>query len=508
MSFKKILKKTLIFFILIFFHNNLLFAKDAWIGIAFEPNNQQLKEKYSLISDKGLLLTAINKGSSADIAGLKAGDIVISVDGNKDFSKNILSTILKEKNPGDILDFEIQKSNNQIKNIKLKVGDIKNKNLHKNITKESEKFALFWGGYYNKFPEDKINKIYLNESFVKKYQTNNSIIVCLDKNSSAYKRGLKIYDEIIEINGKNPSLYKFSNDSFFIKIKRDNQIINIRVEGSYYDGHNADSIIDLVCAPEFAHYTCESKLITFGKRDFNVSLWEEVLNCLEKNKAFSVPFLEKDQTQDTKLEMLYFLLGHYKWNEKDNKIYQKYIDITNKELEKLSNIKKKNPDFALSKNYMSLVDMIGSSNLYSKDLNPDRGVNIDTKNTINRHKDIIDEIFDKKKTTDLASLKIINGRLFNLKNLKEYPYLEKILPILIKDNYDPISEEHITYIKSFYDYLGEVYLAKRDVAALIKLQNQGIEWALKLKQGPDAKVAYAKILNQTNTKIILLINST
>ena len=61
--------------------------------------------------------------------------------------------------------------------------------------------------------------------------------------------------------------------------------------------------------------------------------------------------------------------------------------------------------------------MIGSSNLYSKDLNPDRGVNIDTKNTINRHKEIIDEIFDKKKNTDLTSLKIIDGRLFNLKYL-------------------------------------------------------------------------------------------
>ena len=504
MSLRKILKQTIIFFILIFFHNNLLLGKDAWIGITFEQNNQQLKEKYSLVSDKGLLLTAINKGSPVDIAGLKAGDIVVSVDGNKDFSKNILSAILKEKNPGDILDFEIQKSNNEIKNIKIKIWDIKNKNLHRDITKESEKFALFWGGYYNKFPEDKINKIYLNESFVKKYQTNNSIIVCLDKNSSAYKRGLKIYDEIIEINGKNPNLYKFSNDSFFIKIKRDNQIINIRVEASYYDGHNAHSTIDLACAPEFAHYTCESKLITFGTRDFNVPLWEEVLNCLEKNKAFTVPFLEKEQMQDTKLEMLYFLLGHYKWNDKDNKIYQKYIDITNKELDKLSNIKKKYPDFVLSKNYISLVDMIGSSNLYSKDLNPDRGVNIDTKNTINRHKEIIDEIFDKKKTTDLTSLKIIKGRFFNLNKLKEYSYLEKILPILIKDNYAPITDEHIAYVNSFYEYLGEVYLAKRDLSALIKLQNQGIEWALKLKQGPHAKVAYAKILDSTNTKIILL----
>ena len=87
MSLRKILKQTIIFFILIFFHNNLLLGKDAWIGITFEQNNQQLKEKYSLVSDKGLLLTAINKGSPVDIAGLKAGDIVVSVDGNKDFRK-------------------------------------------------------------------------------------------------------------------------------------------------------------------------------------------------------------------------------------------------------------------------------------------------------------------------------------------------------------------------------------------------------------------------------------
>ena len=51
MSLRKILKQTIIFFILIFFHNNLLLGKDAWIGITFEQNNQQLKEKnYPMMS--------------------------------------------------------------------------------------------------------------------------------------------------------------------------------------------------------------------------------------------------------------------------------------------------------------------------------------------------------------------------------------------------------------------------------------------------------------------------
>ena len=499
--------RLLVILFIFFFQNTLCFSKDSFIGIKYQKNETALKDKYFLISDKGILITTVFKGSPADLQGLKAGDIIVSADNKKELIENNIDNfniLLRTKNPGDIIELEILKKNNEIKIIKLKLGDIKNSNLHKEITAESEAYAYYFGVYYLKYADEKINKIYLNESFAKKYLVNNPVIICLDKKSSAYKNGLKLYDEIIEINGKDPNLYIYTKDVFTIKVKRENQIVNLRIKGSLYDGYNSFHYMDLTCTEEFSNLMCDYKLFTKGTKEFDINLWLDVFECYEKNKVFTISFLEKNEKFDTKLEMLYFILGHYKWHEKDNKIYQKYIDITNKELDKLSNIKKKYPDLVLSKNYVSLVDMVGSSNLYSKDLIADRGVNIDSKNTINRHKEIIDEIFDKKKTTDLTSLKLINGRLYNLINLKETAYLEKILPILIKDNYNPISDEHITYILSFYDYLGEVYLTKRDVSALIKLQNQGVEWALKLKQGAHAKVAKATILTKTNTKIILL----
>ena len=499
--------KLLVIFLFFLFQNSLCFAKNGFIGIKYQKNETALKDKYSLVTDKGILITTIFKGSPADLQGLKAGDIIVSADSKKILIENNIddfNVLLRSKSSGDVLELEILKKNNETKIIKFKLGDIKNSKLYKEITSESEVYSFYWGGYYLKFPDEKINKIYINESFSKKFQTNNPIIICLDKKSSSYKNGLKLYDEILEINGKDPNLYFFSKDTFSIKVKRADQIINLRIKGEIYQEYNNLHDMDLICTPEYANLLCDSKLNNRGTREFDINLWLEVLECYEKNKVFTISFLEKDEKFDTKLDMLYFILGHYKWNEKDNKIYQKYIDITNKELDKLSNIKKKYPEFVLSKNYVSLVDMIGSSNLTSKDLNPDRGVNIDSKNTIIRHKEIIDEIFDKKKTTDLTSLKLIKGRLFNLKNLKEISYLEKILPILIKDNYDTISEEHISYVTSFYDYLGDVYLTNRDLSSLIRLQNQGVEWASKLKQGPDAKVAYATVLNQTNTKIILL----
>ena len=336
--------KLLVIFLFFLFQNSLCFAKNGFIGIKYQKNETALKDKYSLVTDKGILITTIFKGSPADLQGLKAGDIIVSADSKKILIENNIddfNVLLRSKSSGDVLELEILKKNNETKIIKFKLGDIKNSKLYKEITSESEVYSFYWGGYYLKFPDEKINKIYINESFSKKFQTNNPIIICLDKKSSSYKNGLKLYDEILEINGKDPNLYFFSKDTFSIKVKRADQIINLRIKGEIYQEYNNLHDMDLICTPEYANLLCDSKLNNRGTREFDINLWLEVFECYEKNKVFTISFLEKDEKFDTKLDMLYFILGHYKWNEKDNKIYQKYIDITNKELDKLSNIKKK-----------------------------------------------------------------------------------------------------------------------------------------------------------------------
>lgn len=132
MKFTKLLIVIISFFS-VFLNTNLLFAKDAWIGFGFQKNNTDLKQKYSLFSEDGYLVTSIFKSSPADISGLKAGDIFLSINGIEDIN---IKEILANKNPGDILDFKILNNNKQIKIIKLTLGDIKDKknnNLTKNL---------------------------------------------------------------------------------------------------------------------------------------------------------------------------------------------------------------------------------------------------------------------------------------------------------------------------------------------------------------------------------------
>jgi len=126
--------KLLVIFLFFLFQNSLCFAKNGFIGIKYQKNETALKDKYSLVTDKGILITTIFKGSPADLQGLKAGDIIVSADSKKILIENNIddfNVLLRSKSSGDVLELEILKKNNETKIIKFKLGDIKNSKLYK-----------------------------------------------------------------------------------------------------------------------------------------------------------------------------------------------------------------------------------------------------------------------------------------------------------------------------------------------------------------------------------------
>ena len=95
---------------------------------------------------------------------------------------------------------------------------------------------LYYPGWGIKNPQEKISKVYLElgspktKELLKKYDTTNKIIVCIDKNSDLYKSGIKLYDEILEVNGADPSLYKYSSELFTLKsLKTDKPLFDINI---------------------------------------------------------------------------------------------------------------------------------------------------------------------------------------------------------------------------------------------------------------------------------------
>lgn len=102
------MKKLLtIFFLIIFFQNNFSYSKDAWIGIKVDLNTTKLKDYYALNTDKGVLISIVYQTSPAELAGLKADDIVISVDKKQNIDPENFFKILGTKNPEDLMELEI-----------------------------------------------------------------------------------------------------------------------------------------------------------------------------------------------------------------------------------------------------------------------------------------------------------------------------------------------------------------------------------------------------------------
>lgn len=65
-----------------------------------EPNRAMLGVATTK-ADDGVKVMSVTKGSAADIAGLKEGDIIVELDRNKIEKPDDLSELIKDKNPGD-----------------------------------------------------------------------------------------------------------------------------------------------------------------------------------------------------------------------------------------------------------------------------------------------------------------------------------------------------------------------------------------------------------------------
>lgn len=87
----------------------LKITRSPLIGVNLFPLTKQLGEYFGLVGEKGLLITEVIKNSPAGKAGLKAGDVIIEIDGKavseRDLTigfltrekKSVVLTVLKDK---------------------------------------------------------------------------------------------------------------------------------------------------------------------------------------------------------------------------------------------------------------------------------------------------------------------------------------------------------------------------------------------------------------------------
>lgn len=81
----------------------------AQLGVTMSTVNSQLADRYGFAVDEGAYVSAVQRGSGAEAAGIQAGDIITSFDGQAVASASDLTVAVRSKSVGDTVSVEVNR---------------------------------------------------------------------------------------------------------------------------------------------------------------------------------------------------------------------------------------------------------------------------------------------------------------------------------------------------------------------------------------------------------------
>ncbi|MGJ7613797.1 MULTISPECIES: DegQ family serine endoprotease [unclassified Variovorax] len=101
-------------------------ATHARLGVAVQEVNQAFAESFKLDKPEGALVSNIEKGGPGDKAGLKAGDVIRSVDGQRIVSSGDLPAVIGQQAPGKKVTLEVWRQGER-QELQARLGDASDK---------------------------------------------------------------------------------------------------------------------------------------------------------------------------------------------------------------------------------------------------------------------------------------------------------------------------------------------------------------------------------------------
>lgn len=111
------------------------------LGVTIQEINQSLADSFGLPRPLGALIASVEKGSPAAGAGIEAGDVILSVDGQSLENSGELPAIVAAKRPGESVRLQVWRANSS-RDIELKVGAFSEEKLAATDTPEISKGRL------------------------------------------------------------------------------------------------------------------------------------------------------------------------------------------------------------------------------------------------------------------------------------------------------------------------------------------------------------------------------
>ncbi len=82
-------------------------AREGWHGFDFQSVDARVARYFGLSKAEGVIVSEIQRNGPGDKAGLKVGDIILQVNGQKIVSEDDLFVLLSDSRPGEALTLEV-----------------------------------------------------------------------------------------------------------------------------------------------------------------------------------------------------------------------------------------------------------------------------------------------------------------------------------------------------------------------------------------------------------------
>ncbi|RPI17953.1 MAG: Do family serine endopeptidase [Ignavibacteriae bacterium] len=164
----------------------------GYIGVNIQSVDETMAKGLGLDQAKGVLVQNVVKGGAGEDAGIKTGDIILSVDGKDVNAANQLQTIIGSKHPGETVKLQIFRDGKNIeKEVTLKprtdanTSESINNNMRRDEDNQSERSSTAIKSIGIRITE-------LDNATKKKLDINSGILITgVETYSEAFNRGLR-----------------------------------------------------------------------------------------------------------------------------------------------------------------------------------------------------------------------------------------------------------------------------------------------------------------------------
>jgi Do/DeqQ family serine protease len=160
----------------------------GWLGVGIQPMTPDLAKSFGLKENEGVLISQVMKGSPAEKAGLKEGDVILEMDGQKFDDHRQLQRMIGETPVGKTLEFTVIRDQKRL-TVKVTIGEMPSEEKVAKATEQKSDLGI----NVQKLTPQLAERLGLPEA-------KGVLVSKVDQRSPAARAGLRKGDVIIEFN--------------------------------------------------------------------------------------------------------------------------------------------------------------------------------------------------------------------------------------------------------------------------------------------------------------------